>query len=202
MAMGRPREFDLDEALDRALHAFWRKGYEGTSIAELTEAMGITRPSLYAAFGNKEELFRKALDKYIDGPRGYVRLALAEKTVRDVIDKLLHGTADAVTDPLCPSGCLAVQGALTCGDTSQSVKEELMARRAKSEENLHVRFRQAQADNDLSTDADPADLARYISIVLQGMAVQAASGASRDDLRKIADMVLKTWPPATRSTAS
>jgi AcrR family transcriptional regulator len=193
MAMGRPREFDIDEALDSALHVFWSKGYEGTSIAELTEAMGITRPSLYAAFGNKEELFRKALDRYVDGPGGYVRLALAEKTARDVVDKLLHGTADAVTDPSCPSGCLAVQGALTCGDTSQSVKEELMARRAKGEENLRVRFRQAQADGDLPVDADPEDLARYISIVLQGMAVQAASGASRDDLRKIADMVLKTW---------
>ncbi len=202
MAMGRPREFDLDEALDRALHAFWRKGYEGTSIAELTEAMGITRPSLYAAFGNKEELFRKALDKYIDGPGGYVKLALAQKTARDVVDKLLHGTADAVTDPSCPSGCLAVQGALTCGDTSQSVKEELMARRAKGEENLRVRLRQALADGDLPIDADPEDLARYISIVLQGMAVQAASGASRDDLRKIADMVLKTWPPKTNSLVS
>ncbi len=76
MAMGRPREFDIDEALDCALHVFWSKGYEGTSIAELTEAMGITRPSLYAAFGNKEELFRKALDKYVEGPGGYVRLAL------------------------------------------------------------------------------------------------------------------------------
>ncbi|HEY0218516.1 MAG TPA: TetR/AcrR family transcriptional regulator [Afipia sp.] len=201
MAMGRPREFDLDDALDRALHAFWRKGYEGTSIAELTEAMGITRPSLYAAFGNKEELFRKALDKYIDGPGGYVKLALAQKSARDVVEKLLHGTADAVTDPTCPSGCLAVQGALTCGDTSQSVKEELMARRAKGEENLRVRFRQALADNDLPADADATDLARYISIVLQGMAVQAAGGASRDDLRKIADMVLKTWPPQVTPTA-
>ncbi len=201
MAMGRPREFDLDDALDRALHAFWRKGYEGTSIAELTEAMGITRPSLYAAFGNKEELFRKALDKYIDGPGGYVKLALAQKSARDVVEKLLHGTADAVTDPTCPSGCLAVQGALTCGDTSQSVKEELMARRAKGEENLRVRFRQALAYNDLPADADATDLARYISIVLQGMAVQAAGGASRDDLRKIADMVLKTWPPQVTPTA-
>ncbi len=201
MAMGRPREFDLDDALDRALHAFWRKGYEGTSIAELTEAMGITRPSLYAAFGNKEELFRKALDKYIDGPGGYVKHALAQKTAREVVEKLLHGTADAVTDPTCPSGCLAVQGALTCSDTSQSVKEELMARRAKGEENLRVRLRQALADNDLPPDADPVDLARYISIVLQGMAVQAVGGASRDDLKKIADMVLKTWPPQANSGA-
>lgn len=194
MAMGRPREFDLDQALDQALHVFWRKGYEGTSIADLTETMGITRPSLYAAFGNKEELFRKALDKYVDGPRGYVKIALAQPTARAVVEKLLYGTADAVTDPTCPSGCLAVQGALTCGDTSQSVKEELMARRSKSEENLRVRFLQAKADGDLPDDCDPVDLARYLSIILQGMAVQAAGGASRIDLHKVAGMVLKSWP--------
>ena len=94
-----------------------------------------------------------------------------------------------------------MQGALTCSDTSQSVKDELVARRAKGEENLRVRFRQALADNDLPAGTDAADLARYVSIVLQGMAVQAATGASRDDLRKIADMVLKSWPPQAASGA-
>lgn len=201
MAMGRPREFDIDDALDSALHVFWSKGYEGASIADLTEAMGITRPSLYAAFGNKEELFRRALDKYVEGPGGYVRLALEEKTARGVVEKLLYGAVDAITDPTCPSGCLAVQGALTCSDTAQSVKDELIARRNKGDENLRVRFRQALADGDLPPDSDPEDLARYISVVLQGMAVQATSGATRVDLRKIADMVLKTWPPKSGASA-
>ena len=201
MAMGRPREFNLDEALDDALHVFWSKGYEGTSIADLTAAMGITRPSLYAAFGNKEELFRKALDKYVEGPGGYIRIALQQKNVRDVVEQLLYGAVDAATDPTCPSGCLAVQGALTCSDTAQSIKDELLARRNKGEQDLCARFRQALADNDLPPGSNPDDLARYVSIVLQGMAVQAAGGASRDDLRKIATMFLKTWPPQTNSVA-
>src|SRR5438093_7941762 len=111
---GRPRAFDCDQALDRALQLFWQKGYEGTSLSDLTEAMGINRPSLYAAFGNKEALFRKALDRYAHGPASYVREALNEPTARAVVERLLRATADALRDPRTPPGCLAVQGALAC----------------------------------------------------------------------------------------
>src|SRR5947207_4281178 len=135
MAMGRPREFDLEKALDVALHVFWRRGYEGASMTDLTEAMGITKPSLYAAFGNKEELFRKTLDRYVDGPGGYVQVALAKPTAREVVEHMLFGAADAVTDPNHP-GCLAVQGALSCGEAAESIKQELMSRRAGSEQDL------------------------------------------------------------------
>src|SRR3981189_352428 len=121
MAMGRPREFDVDKALELALQVFWRKGYEGASMADLTETMGITRPSLYSAFGNKEELFRKALDRYVDGPGGYFQVALAKPTMRAVVEHLLYESADAVTDPNHPPGCLAVQGALSCGDAAESI---------------------------------------------------------------------------------
>jgi AcrR family transcriptional regulator len=195
MAMGRPREFDPDKALDLALQVFWRKGYEGASMADLTETMGITRPSLYAAFGNKEELFRKALDRYVDGPGGYVQAALAKPTARAVVEHLLYKAADAVTDPDNPPGCLAVQGALCCGDAAETIKQELMARRANGEEDLRKRFERAVAEGDLAAGSDAADLARYISAVLQGMAVQAAGGVGRQELRKIAEIVLRTWPP-------
>jgi AcrR family transcriptional regulator len=195
MAMGRPREFDPDEALERALQVFWRSGYEGASIADLTEAMGITRPSLYAAFGNKEELFRKALDRYVDGPGGYVQVALAKPTAREVVEHLLCQAADAVTDPKHPPGCLAVQGALCCGEAAETIKQELMARRANGEEDLRKRFQRAIAEGDLPKGSDAADLARYISAIVQGMAVQAAGGVSREQLRKIAHMTLRTWPP-------
>jgi AcrR family transcriptional regulator len=195
MAMGRPREFDPDQALDIALQVFWRRGYEGASMADLTEAMGITKPSLYAAFGNKEELFRKALDRYVDGPGGYVQVALAKPTAREVVEHLLLEAADAVTDPDHPPGCLAVQGALSCGEAAESIKRELMTRRANGERDLRRRFERAVAEGDLPKDADAADLARYISAILQGMAVQAAGGASREQLRKIAHMTLRTWPP-------
>jgi len=180
MAMGRPREFDVDKALDLALQVFWRKGYEGASMADLTETMGITKPSLYSAFGNKEELFRKALDRYVDGPGGYVQVALAKPTARAVLEHLLYGAADAVTDPDHPPGCLAVQGALSCGDAAESIKQELMSRRANGEEDLRKRFDRAIAEGDLPAASDAADLARYISAILQGMAVQAAGGTSRE----------------------
>src|SRR4030081_3217877 len=146
MAMGRPREFDPDQALDRALRVFWRSGYEGASMADLTEAMGITKPSLYAAFGNKEELFRKALDRYVDGPGGYVQVALAKPTAREVVEHLLYQAADAVTDPDHPPGCLAVQGALSCGEAAESIKRELMTRRANGEEDLRRRLERAIAE--------------------------------------------------------
>jgi AcrR family transcriptional regulator len=195
MAMGRPREFDVDKALDLALQVFWRKGYEGASMADLTETMGITKPSLYSAFGNKEELFRKALDRYVDGPGGYFQVALAKPTARAVVEHLLYESADAVTDPNHPPGCLAVQGALSCGDAAESIKQELMSRRAKGEQDLRQRFERAIAEGDLPQGSDAADLAAYLSAILQGMAVQAAGGTTREQLRKIAEMALRSWPP-------
>src|SRR6059058_4783820 len=114
--VGRPRAFDVDEALDQALKVFWRKGYEGASLPDLTKAMGINRPSLYAAFGNKEALFRKAIDRYLEGPACYVREALREPTARVVVERLLRASIDLVTDSRNPRGCFMVQGALACGD--------------------------------------------------------------------------------------
>jgi AcrR family transcriptional regulator len=194
VALGRPREFDTDTALDLALHVFWRKGYEGASMTDLTEAMGITKPSLYAAFGNKEDLFRKALDRYVDGPGGYFRTGLEKATAREAVEHILYESVEAVTDPRNP-GCLAVQGALCCGDAAETIKQELMARRSKSEDDLRLRFTRALAEGDLPADADAGDLARYVSAILQGMAVQAAGGAPREQLRKLADMAMRSWPP-------
>src|SRR5690349_13817425 len=107
---GRPRSFDADRALDQALKVFWSKGYEGASLPDLTKAMGISRPSLYAAFGNKEELFKKALERYSAGPACYVREALDAPTARAVAERLLNGAVEMMTNPKNPRGCLAVQG--------------------------------------------------------------------------------------------
>ena len=111
MPRGRPRTFNTDDALDRALDVFWRKGYDGASLPDLTEAMGISRPSLYAAFGNKEELFRKVLDRYVEGPAAYVREALERPTAREVVEALLAGEIELLSNPKNPRGCLAVQSA-------------------------------------------------------------------------------------------
>jgi AcrR family transcriptional regulator len=192
---GRPREFDVDAALDKALHVFWKHGYEGSSLADLTEAMGINRPSLYAAFGNKEELFHRALNRYLDkGPGAAKREALEEPTARAAVERLLKCVATLLTDPCNPRGCLSVQGALTCGEASESIKQELNRRRSEGEEALRQRLERAKVEGDLAPDADPAALARYISTITQGMSVQAAGGASREDLLRVADMALKAWP--------
>jgi AcrR family transcriptional regulator len=191
---GRPREFDLDQALDRALRVFWRKGYEGTTLPDLTKAMGINRPSLYAAFGSKEGLFRKALDRYAEGPACYVREALNEPTARAVAERLLGGAIDVVTDRRNPRGCLMVQGALACGEAAESVRRELVSRRLAGEAAIRERFERAMSDGDLPVDSHPADLARYVVAVLHGIAVQAASGASRAELQRVAEMALRAWP--------
>jgi AcrR family transcriptional regulator len=194
MPVGRPRAFDIDKALDRALQVFWRKGYEGTSLSDLTKAMGINRPSLYAAFGNKEALFRKALDRYAEGPAAYTRKAVDEPTARAVVERLLRGVVDLLTDPCTPQGCLAVQGALACGDAADAIRQELISRRVAGEAALRQRLERAIADGDLPADANPADLARYVTTVSQGMAVQAAGGASREELQRVVEMALRAWP--------
>ena len=194
MAKGRPREFDAEEALNRALIVFWRKGYEGASLPDLTEAMGISRPSLYAAFGNKEELFRKALDRYTEGPASYFREALSQSDAKVVFETILRGAADSLTHPRHPRGCLMVQGALTCADASESVRKELTERRALGETAIRKRFDKARAENNLPAGAKPADLARYVMTIIQGMSVQAAGGASRNELRRVAEAAIRAWP--------
>jgi AcrR family transcriptional regulator len=162
-------------------------------LPDLTKAMGINRPSLYAAFGSKEGLFRKALDRYDEGPAAYVREGLNEPTARAVAQRLLEGAIDVMTDRRNPRGCLMVQGALACGEAAESIRKELIARRLASEAAIRERFKRAIADGDLPDDSNPADLARYLVAVLHGIAVQAAGGASRAELRRVAAVALRAW---------
>jgi AcrR family transcriptional regulator len=191
---GRPRCFDVDKALDHALDVFWRKGYEGTTLPDLTRAMGINRPSLYAAFGNKEALFKKAIDRYAQGPGCHVKEALSEPTARRVIERLLHGTVDLLTNRRNPRGCFMVQGALACGESADPVRRELVKRRAASESALRERFERAIAEGDLPPSSDPATLAGYVVTICHGMAVQAAGGATKSELTRVAEMAIRACP--------
>jgi AcrR family transcriptional regulator len=193
-ALGRPRSFETGEALDAAMKVFWCKGYEGASLSDLTKAMGINRPSLYAAFGDKESLFRKVLDRYDSGPAGYVREALNQPTARAVVERLMEGAAELGTASSNPRGCLFVQSALACGDKAEGIRNDLILRRDAGEKAVRLRLTRAQAEGDLAHDANPADLARYVVTVIQGIAVQAASGAARPELRRVIQTALRSWP--------
>lgn len=191
MRMGRPREFDAETALDQAMEVFWRHGYEGATIAQLTEAMGINPPSLYACFGNKEGLLKAALDRYTKLRNIWMDEVVAAPTARAVAERMLMGIADKQTDPANPPGCLLVQGGVACGTGSENVPFELAARRAQNEEQLRDRFVRAKAEGDLNESADPAALARYVSAVSVGMGVMASSGADREALRQVADVAVQ-----------
>jgi AcrR family transcriptional regulator len=190
-AIGRPRAFDVDKALHQAMQVFWRNGYLGTSLSDLTNAMGINRPSIYAAFGNKKSLFRKALAHYAKGPSSYLSEALQEPTARAVVERLLRGVVDLLTDPRTPKTCLWVHGALSCGD--DSLRDEFAAQRAAGLAELRARFKRAVADGDLPRDSDSDTLAHYVQTVNFGLTVQATTGATRKELLRIVELVLKTF---------
>jgi AcrR family transcriptional regulator len=191
---GRPREFCVDQALAAALRVFWTKGYEGASLTDLTEAMGITRPSLYAAFGNKETLFRKALDLYERDKLAYVEGALTAPTARGVAERMLNGALDLMTSSCDPNGCFGVIATVACSDYCESIKEDVLARRASSEAALIGRFERARQEGDLPAHIDPPGLARHLSAIMQGMGVQSGGGATRADLEKLIDTSLQLWP--------
>jgi AcrR family transcriptional regulator len=191
---GRPRTFDADIALDKAMKVFWEKGYEGSSLPELTEAMGMNRPSMYAVFGNKENLFRLALDRYGATHDPLFNAALKEPTARAVVEHFLRGNADAQTETDQPAGCLVINGTLACSDDALPIRASLIERRALSEARLKQLFDQARDDGDLPADCCPSQMARYVMTVSNGMAVQSAAGASRQQLQEVVDHVLRGWP--------
>jgi AcrR family transcriptional regulator len=196
VARGRPREFCVEEALAKALQVFWSKGFEGTSMTDLTEAMGITRPSLYAAFGNKESLFRKALDLYEREKMDYVGRALAQPTARGVAEMLLRGAMENLTNCDEPHGCLGVITSVTCGDDAQCVREEVLERSKVARRALVERMERAKAEGDMPAHVDVEGLTSLLYALMQGMSVQAGAGASREDLERLVETGLAMWPSA------
>ena len=188
---GRPRGFDEHEALDRATRVFWEHGYEGASVSELATAMGINKPSLYAVFNSKEELFRRALNHYRDTYVAYAPATLEQPTAYTAIESYLRAAVDALTADGHPPGCLSIQGGLSCAPANSGISEFLAEYRADFEATLAQRLARAAKEGDLAPGTDAAALARFVITLGQGLAVHAAAGASREDLHAAVQIALQ-----------
>jgi len=195
---GRPRSFDVDAALDVALRLFWRHGYEGTSIATLAEAVGITVPSLYAAFGNKENLFRKAVEHYGRYAGLLYDEAFRAKGAKAAARAVLMGEVELVCGRGTPEGCLMVQGALATSPESEVVREEMARLRRQAEAEVARCFARFRSAGGLPAGWEPKTLAAYVMTVAAGLAVQAKSGMPRAQLNRVAEMAMLIWPEGSQ----
>jgi AcrR family transcriptional regulator len=198
---GRPREFDQEKALDQAVELFWRQGYEGTSIADLRKAIGITAPSLYAAFGSKEVLYRRVLEHYLAGLGRTLADALREEAdTFAAVRRFLFESAQNFAGPKNPRGCLISCAIPTCAPENRAAADIVASKRMSSVLTLRGRFQQAVKNGELPRDTDTDQLARFYGAVIQGMSIQALDGAGAKALRGIAETALNAWPGGTRRT--
>ncbi len=186
---GRPQKFVNDDALHQAIEVFWTHGYEGTSLTNLTDALNMNRPSIYAAFGNKQALFSLSLQTYIDEQLAFVDEAIKQETLSEVLEMLFNKQIDLLTEK--KRGCMLVQAALSCGEETQEIKDELTEQRKVLEGKLRKRFQMAQLKKDTSSSESPAAAAKYIATIYQGISVQAASGATKKELTEVAELAKK-----------
>ncbi|WP_242908329.1 TetR/AcrR family transcriptional regulator [Actinomadura terrae] len=193
---GRPRGFDRDAALAQATRLFWERGYEATSVGELTAAMGIRPGSLYAAFGDKKSLFKEVVLAYGECPSGaFMGAALQEEpTARQAIARLLREAAEIYTDPSHPAGCLTISAATNVSPQDDEVATFLRDLRAASLQKFEDRFRAAQKDGELPPDVDPRALARFYATVVLGISQRARDGADAAELAQTAEFALAAWP--------
>ncbi|MDF3067405.1 MAG: tetR [Polyangiaceae bacterium] len=198
-ARGRPRGFDRDAALDQAMRLFWEHGYEATSVAQLTAAIGVSAPSLYAAFGDKEALFLQAVDRYVARGGDQTEALMGDaKTAREAVARVLAEAAVRLTDPRFPRGCMVVLSAVSVSEEAARVQAELARCRGSWEERMKARIERGIAEEDVPNTANPAALASFYMAVLQGMSLQAKDGASRERLHEIGDAALLAWPAPPR----
>jgi AcrR family transcriptional regulator len=199
---GRPLSFDREAALENAMHVFWERGYEAASISDLTAAMGITPPSLYTAFGDKERLFLEAIERYALGPGSAGPRALKEEpTARRAIERWLHEAADELTRPCHPKGCMVVMATTNCSVAAEHVQLALTKRRAAAMANIQSRIQSGIDQGELPADTDATALANFYGTIYQGMSMQAKDGATRASLMATVDAAMRSWPaPAKRAS--
>lgn len=194
--IGRPLSFDRDAALHQAMLLFWRHGYEGTSLSDLTAAMGVTSPSIYAAFGDKRRLFLEAVDRYLSGPVTAKSIIAGAATARDAAVGLLQGSVAGFTGTDTPAGCLLASATISCSAAAMDVQQALAARRQGIEADLRARILQAMAIGELPAGTDADALAGHVMAVIQGLSTLARDGASREKLTRVADTAMAAWPEA------
>ena len=195
MAKGRPRAFDVEQALDSAVIRFWQQGYQATSLDELTDAMGISRPSLYAAFGDKEQLFLQAIDRYRQRFSTRIGSALQQDDIdtKSAIALMLQRTVEIFTDTSLPRGCLIVNSTLECCGWSNSLERKLAECHALTEAAIYDRLRQGQLKGEVSTKVDIRSLAQFYNGVIQGMAVLAKVQMNPVMIHNIAETAMRAW---------
>ena len=204
MRVGRKRAFDKLEALDKAMRIFWASGYSGTSLSDLTTALGINKPSLYAAFGNKQQLFKASVDHYMKSygaPHWRKLLEPAEAPLPERLKAYLYSIVDLVSDPALPQGCLFVKS--TCESGSQAMPEDLTASLndmgQEREQALVAFFKKERLDGNLPKNADIKQLATYVMSVTYGIGVLAKHGNSQKSLKSVAQVVVQAISPHIRS---
>ncbi|WP_039799176.1 TetR/AcrR family transcriptional regulator [Nocardia araoensis] len=196
---GRPRAFDRAEALRRAMEVFWEHGYEGASMSDLTAAMGINSPSLYAAFGGKEALFRAAVDLYGHTDGGYTARALREEpTARAAIEAMLRDNAVAYTEESKPHGCMVVLAGSTYTTRNTGIRDFLIDKRRATTEDIRRRIERGVAEGDLPPGTDSTALAGFYTTVLYGLSIQARDGATLAELTASIDCAMSAWPTPDR----
>src|SRR5580704_18594067 len=192
---GRPREFDPEKALQKAMRLFWSRGYDAISMADLRAELGITQASLYAAFGSKEQLFREAVDLYRRTANSSTVRALATgRTAREAVETMLLAAVDALTAPGTPGGCLIVLGATNCAPENRAVQDYLSSVRRQICGAILGRLRKGQRDGDLPKAAPISALASYYGTVLHGLALQSRDRVSRKALTHVAKIAMASWP--------
>lgn len=197
---GRPREFDEQTALDAAVRVFSEKGYEGASLADLQAAMGINRVSMYAAFGNKESLFVKAMDRFTEASGRQLASCLGAGSAREAIERLLRAGVRSFTNHDGPGVCFVTQAPLQREEASDDTRRYLAQRRGEVEMALRQRFARAVDDGELPTDSSPESLARFYSVVIQGIALQAQHGGTQEQMQTVVDVALAAWPAKPSKT--
>lgn len=189
---GRPRTFDRDAALRTAMELFWRRGYEGVSVAMLTEVLGITPTSLYAAFGSKEELFDEAIELY-DAPGTPTDQALTRPQTREAIEAVLRDNAEAYADPATPPGCMIVLSAINLGSGHDDVGRKLADRRRRDRAKIQGRIERGISEGDLPRNVNPAVAALYVQTVLHGLSIQARDGCTSENAHAIIAGAMSGW---------